>query len=115
MRNAEGSQAFGNRMEIRPLTEEAFQRYLRPRMRAGFAATLAEYQAVLPQETHYVVVWLAGDNDWQFAGVGSLKKLESQARNSPWALEVQSFASPDALSFGRAADSDIETKTNVRQ
>lgn len=115
MCNAEGGQAFGNRMEIRPLTEEAFQRYVRPRLRAGFAATLAEYRAVLPQETYFAMVWRAGDNDWQFAGSGSLQELESQARESPWALEARSFASPEALSFGHAADSDIETKTDVRQ
>ena len=73
MRNAEGNQAFGNRMEIRVLDEEAFQKYVLPRLRPGFANSLADYQAQLPGTTHYALILRDTDQDWQFVGVESLK------------------------------------------
>ena len=107
MRNAGGGQAFGNRMEIRPLTEEAFRKYVLPRLRTGYASSLAEYQRRLPNVTHYSVLWRDGDKEWRFEGVGSLEEREAPARNSRWALEVNEFDSPAAIEFGRTADRDV--------
>jgi len=105
MRNAEAGQKFGNRMEIRPLTEEAFERFVLPRLQNGFANTFTEFQIRLPQITHYAVIWRDGGNDWQFIGVGSLEELESEPRNSIWAIEVKDLESPQVINYGKTADS----------
>lgn len=106
MRNAEGGQSFGNRMEIRPLTEDAFGRYVFPRLRPGFARGLAEYQSKLSTQTHYSVIWRDGDEDWQFTGIGLLDELAAEAKESGWAIETDDFDSPEAVRFGKTADSD---------
>ena len=110
MRNAEGNQQFGNRMEIRLLDDFAFQKFILPKLRPGFAKTLAEYQAKLPEVTHYAAIWRDGDSDWQFAGAGSIDELQKQPRNSSWALEVESFDLPEAVAFGKTADSEVNAR-----
>jgi hypothetical protein len=108
MRNAEGGQEFGNRQEIRPLTEEAFQRFVLPHLRKNQAGSLSEYKAKYPANTHYAVIWRYGDYDWHLIGVGSQEELESEPRKSPWAVEVQDFQSGEAISFGKTTDKDVK-------
>ncbi len=107
MRKAEGGQAFGNKMEIRPLTEEAFQKHVFPRLRKGAGNTLMEHQAKYPNVTHYAVVWRWNDTEWQFHRDGSLEELVWPVQDSPWAIEVDSFESQQAVQYGQTADSDI--------
>jgi hypothetical protein len=108
MRNAEGGQEFGNRQEIRLLTEDSFQRFVFPRLRPNLAGTLSDYLSKFPGNTHYAVIWHDGDSDWQFIGVGSQEELESEPRRSPWAVEVQDFQSGMAISFGKIADGEVK-------
>src|SRR5688572_20649888 len=91
MRNAEGEQSFGNRMEIRILTDDDFLRYVLPRLRPDYAPSLANYQAKHPQNTHYSVIWRESDTEWQFMACGSLEELEADAKASGWAMEVDNF------------------------
>ena len=104
-RNVEGGQTFGNRMEIRLLDDTAFRKIILPKLRPKFANSLTEYQSKLPDVTHYAVIWRDGDTGWQFVAVGSLDELQEQPGNSIWAREVEQFDSPEALAFGKTADS----------
>ena len=107
MRNGEGGQKFGNCMEIRPLTEEAFIKYVAPRLILSFASTLAEYCLKCPGLTHYAVVLRDGDSEWQFTGVSSLEELEAEPKRSIWAIKVENFDSPEAIAHGKQADSGL--------
>ncbi|MBN1452930.1 MAG: hypothetical protein JW963_18070 [Anaerolineales bacterium] len=106
-RNAEGGQKFGNRLEIKPLTEEAFNEYIVPRLSPGYASNLAEYRSKHPSVTHYASILRASDSEWKFAGIGSLDELEAEPKNSAWAIEVENFDSPEAVAHGSRADSDL--------
>ena len=106
MRNAQGGQSYGNRMEIRLLTEVSFAKYIFPRLRPGIVKNLVEYLSKYPTQTHYSTIWRDGDKDWKFAGVGSLEELEKDAKESGWAIEVDDFNSSTAVQFGNIADSD---------
>jgi hypothetical protein len=108
MRNAEAGQEFGNRLEIRLLTEDGFQRFVFPRLRPNLAGNLTEYQSIFPGNSHYAFILREGDTDWQFIGVGSQEELESEPRKSPWAIEVQDFQSAKAISHGKTADSAVK-------
>lgn len=92
-------------MEIRPLTNDAFFKYIAPRLRPGFANSLAEYQKKVPDQTHYCVIWRVNDSDWQFSGVGSKKELMETAEKTSWAIKVNDFSSKTAKDFGSKADS----------
>ena len=104
MKNAEGSQSFGNRMEIRPLTQKAYDKFIAPRLRSGFAESFEEYLSKQPEVTHYTVIWRENDAEWQFTGVGSLKELLETVQDSDWVIEVNDFNSPEAEAFGGSAD-----------
>src|SRR5688572_5686062 len=106
MRNAEGGQSFGNRMEIRTLTEDAFLKFIVPRLRSGYVTSLADYQAKHPQDTHYSVMWRESDAEWLLVASGSLEELETEANASGWGMEVDDFRAPSAIRFGKMSDSE---------
>jgi hypothetical protein len=108
MRNADAGQEFGNRLKIRPLTEESFQLFILPRLQPTLAVNLSEYQLIFPENTHYAVVWRDDYAGWQFIGVGSQEELESEPRQSLWAVELQDFQSGQAVSHGKTPDSEAE-------
>jgi len=106
MRNAEGGQQFGNRMEIRLLDDFAFRKFVLPKLRPHFAKSLTQYQLKLSDMTHYAVIWRDGDTDWHFVGVGSLNELKKEPESSIWAREVEDFDLPEVSAFGSTADSE---------
>jgi hypothetical protein len=106
MRNKEGGQAYGNQQITVPLTEEIFQQEIKPRIRSGYADTLADYQAKHPDETHASYVRVAGRGEWKYSGGGSLEAVRPNPPNRGWAMPVESFDSPMATGQGATADSE---------
>jgi hypothetical protein len=106
MRNKEGGQAYGNQQITVPLTEEIFQQEIKPRIRSGYADTLADYQAKHPDETHASYVRVAGQGEWKYSGGGSLEAVRPNPPNRGWAMPVESFDSPMATGQGATADSE---------
>jgi hypothetical protein len=106
MRNKEGGQAYGNQQVTVPLTEQIFQQEMQPRMREGYAASLAEYQAKHPEVTHASFVKVAGEGPWKFNGDGTVDSLRPNPPNRGWAMPVDSFKSKAAKAQGKTADSE---------
>ncbi len=106
MRNKEGGQAYGNQQISVPLTEEIFEQEIKPRIRPGYADTLAAYQAKHPDETHASYLRVAGQGEWQYSGGGSLETVRPNPPNRGWAMPVESFDSP--MATGQAATADSE-------
>lgn len=115
MRNAEGGQKFGTRQEIRPLDEEAFQKYIKPRLQQGYANTLAEYQAKNPTDTHYSWIQNEQSQEGRFDNVGSLEQLRPNPENPDWAKKVSDFSSPEAVEQGQIADSELKPQTQTQR
>jgi hypothetical protein len=90
-RNADGGQAFGNRMELRRLTRAACDRYL-----AG--------KPVPPAATAYVVLQRPDDPAWVFWDLDTGQGWDPQPPPT-WCRQVDAFDSPDALTWGLSADS----------
>jgi hypothetical protein len=89
-----------------PLTEQIFQQEIKPRIREGYADTLAAYQAKHPDETHASYVRVAGQGEWKYSGGGSLDAVRPNPPNRGWAMPVESFSSPAAQEQGAMADSE---------
>lgn len=105
-RNRAGGQAFGNRQEIRPLTEDLFKEYVKPGLRTGYADTLSDYRAKQPTVTHCSLVQIAGSGEWKLNFVGTLGECRPNPENPAWVKKVDDFSSPAATEFGGTADDD---------
>lgn len=103
-RNRAGGQAFGNRQEIRSLTEALFIEYVKPGLRPDYANTLAAYQAKHPSVTHCSLVQVAGTGDWRLDRVGTLEECRPNPANPEWVRTVDDFFSREATAFGSSAD-----------
>jgi hypothetical protein len=106
MRNKEGGQSYGNQQIIVPLTDELFQKDIKPSLRSGYAASLPEYQAKHPEVTHASYYKFAGAGPWKFSGLGSLESLRPNPPNRGWAMPVDSFKSKMAKYQGQTADTE---------
>lgn len=103
-RNRAGGQAFGNRQEIRSLTEPLFAEYVKPGLRQDYADTLADYKAKHPSVTHCSLVQVAGTGDWRLDRVGTLEECRPNPANPEWVRKVEDFFSQGATEFGSSAD-----------
>lgn len=105
-RNRAGGQEFGNRQEIRSLTEALFNEHVKPLLRPGYAETLAAYQAKQSTTTHCSLVQVAGAGEWRLERVGSLDECRPRPANPAWVKKVDDFFSPAATEFGASADDE---------
>lgn len=103
-RNRAGGQAFGNRQEIRSLTEALFAEYVKPGLRQDYADSLAAYQTIHPSVTHCSLVQVAGTGDWRLDRVGALEECRPNPANPEWVRKVDDFFSQVATEFGSSAD-----------
>lgn len=106
-RNRAGGQTFGNRQEIRPLTEALFNQYVKPGVRPEYAETFEAYRVKQPDATHCSLVQVAGAGDWRFDGVGSLEDCRPHPENPSWVKQVDDFFAEEATAFGSSADDQV--------
>ncbi len=107
LRNAEGDQSAGNRQAIYELDEFYFQRFIRPKLRPGYAETLADYQAKHPDMTHISLVQVAGEGPLTYDRTGSLKSLRPHDEQIKWAKRVASFDSTEAKDWAALSDTEV--------
>lgn len=105
-RNRAGGQTFGNRQEIRSLTEALFNEHVKPGLRPGYADTLSAYRAKQPTVTHCSLVQVAGTGEWRLDRVGSLDECRPRPENPAWVKKVDDFFSSAATEFGGTADDE---------
>lgn len=105
-RNRAGGQAFGNRQEVRLLTEALFQQYVKPKLRPDYSDSLSAYQVRHPDVTHCALVQVGGAGEWQFGAMGSIDACRPHPENPSWVKRVDEFFSQDATDFGNRADDD---------
>lgn len=105
-------QPHGNQLEIRPLTEEAFRRFVRPGMgRNAFSYDV--FRAKYPDDVYYALFRAmdAGGRwgEWKpFPPItGSLAALRPDAYKAKfWARRVESFDAEDARRWGAVCDTE---------
>jgi len=105
-RNRAGGQAFGNRQEIRSLTEALFNEHVKPGLRPEYAGTLTAYRVKQPAVTHCSLVQVAGTGEWRLGSVGSLEECRPNPKDLTWVRKVDDFFSREATDFGAMADDD---------
>lgn len=105
-RNRAGGQAFGNRQEVRSLTEALFNEHVKPGLRPEYAATLTAYRAKQPAVTHCSLVQVAGTGEWRLDSVGSLEECRPNPKNPAWVRKIDDFFSQEATDFGAMTDDD---------
>lgn len=96
-------QKTGNQLEIVPLDDWIFRMAILPRLRAGYAETLEDWQALHPEITHYSKVRGEGIThfrDWEFVRAGPVAMLRPPAHDDRW-IEVRSWSSPEAGRWAR--------------
>lgn len=103
-RNRAGGQLFGNRQELRPLTEALFAEYVKSALSPGYADTLADYRGKHPETSHCSLVQVAGAGDWRFERIGALEECRPSPKNPDWVKAVDDFFSTEATEFGSHAD-----------
>ena len=103
MRNKQGGQHFGNREEIRILTEPAFREHIQPRLMRP-RTTFSRYRAAYPAVTHYSVIANGNNPAWRFVGAGTLAELRPTSSARQWALRVDDFNSPQAIEWSKTPD-----------
>ena len=103
MRNRQGGQRFGTREEIRVLTDAAFREHIRPRL-ARPELTFARYKVFYPSITHYSVIANDSNPVWRFNAAGTLSELRPSSGVKHWALKVDDFSAPEAITWGKTRD-----------
>lgn len=96
--------AAGDRWAIVPLTEERFQKFVRPTLPPDYAVTLREYRAKHPEAEYIRLAQKATpthDLPPQVAGIGKLESLRPGKESGGYVLKVGSFKSPLALDYRR--------------
>jgi hypothetical protein len=62
MRNREGGQEFGNQQEVRPLTKELFDRFVKQQL--ANPISFEQYHSKYPEDTHISLLRLEGQGPW---------------------------------------------------
>ena len=103
MRNRQGGQRFDTREQIRVLTDAGFREHIRPRL-ACPELTFAQYRDAYPSVTYYSVIVNDDNPVWRFNVAGTLAELRPSSGVKHWALKVDDFSAPDAISWGKTPD-----------
>lgn len=109
-RNRAGDQAFGNRQEVRTLTEAIFNEHVKPGLRSEYAETLLAYRAKQPSVTHCSLVQVAGTGEWRLDRIGPLEECRPSPENPAWVKKIDDFFSQEATDFGGIADDDARPR-----
>ena len=99
--NREGGQTYGNQEEIRPLTREDFELYVKDKVTPwDFEAYIEKYP-----DTHISLVRQDNRGNWRLNRAGSLMELRpsAAARRAGWVKRVTEFSSPLAVKHGQSA------------
>lgn len=109
-RNRAGDQAFGNRQEVRTLTEAIFNEHVKPGLRSEYAETLLAYRAKQPSVTHCSLVQVAGTGEWRLDRIGTLEECRPSPENPAWVKKIDDFFSQESTDFGGIADDDARPR-----
>jgi len=96
-----GGQTYGNQEEIKPLTNQEFERYMSGRVTpAKFDSYIKKYP-----DTCISLVRQNNMGGWRLNGVGSLEELRPprEAVEHGWVKRVEDFSSVEALRQGQLA------------
>ncbi|MCI0721826.1 MAG: hypothetical protein L0338_23075 [Acidobacteria bacterium] len=113
-RYAGGSQPFGNRIAIYELDEALFETFIKPQLKPGYAATLADYQARHPDQKYISLTQIGGEGPESFMASGSLDQLRPQAGFVEFARRVSTFESTEAKEWGALCDPEEEPLNEER-
>lgn len=84
-------------MEIHPLTQHLFIRYLRPRLPEQLnIRTLEQYLAKYPNASHIALARASGNEEWTAAKVGTPEEIAPGGSDALIARRVESFDSAEA-------------------
>lgn len=108
---ASSAQPFGNRTEIRSLSQRGFTIYLAQLVGTSYRHYLNEY----PDITHYKVFRRHDHSEWMFDGVGPLDDLRPHWPDSRYAKRVKAFNTLEALQWGRTKSEDYYDPSSLRE
>jgi len=119
--NLEGGQKIGNKQILRKPTIDDFQKEILPRTREGYyeGKTIQEqYQSMLKKEPNIVISFIDKGNGWEVSKIDDLVNVKREIENGieqGWARVVSDFNEPISKYFRQTADSQIKTKSQLKQ
>ena len=97
-------------MEVLPLTQERFIKYVRPMLVQGYANTLEEFKAKNPDVSHLALTRRGADGEWKPAWWASPQGIIEKLRaHDQKVRQVKDFESPEAKEWA-AIDETIGTR-----